>query len=197
MKCFEPIVGEMDDITDLALQAKTGNADAFALLVRRTQGEMWRYVCRMTDNQRADDITQDVYIRIWKALPSFVATSSARTWMYGVAHHVVADHVRTISRRRRLLENVGRSATPGTLEHKFSLEGAARSPRDHAEYTVIEEFVTQLNTDHRAAFVLTQVLGFSYAESAEILSVPIGTVRSRLARAREALVTQIEAAEAV
>lgn len=184
-----------NELTALAVQARTGDAVAFAALVKRTQGEMWRFVAKMTDSTRADDITQDVYLRIWRALPAFSGDSSARTWMYSVARHVVADHVRLTTRRKRLLLRFGMEQSSLSLsetEPRASFEIS-----DASGTTSLDEFIRALPFDFRTAFVLTQVLGFSYAEAAAMSEVPVGTIRSRVARARDSLVSALAASEAV
>jgi RNA polymerase sigma-70 factor, ECF subfamily len=188
----------MDELSALAKSAQAGDLPAFATFVRLTQGEMFRFVTKLTDSQRAEDITQEVYLRVWKALPSFSGTSSARTWLYGVAHNVVADHIRLVSRRRRLLERAG--LRPTSLE---SVEHELFAPAEFAgsalQQTVgpFDEFLMALPPDQRMAFVLTQVLGFSYAETAELAKVAVGTIRSRVSRSREALIAMMKQAEAV
>jgi RNA polymerase sigma-70 factor, ECF subfamily len=182
------------ELTAIALHASTGDSVAFAALVKRTQGEMWRFVAKMTDATRADDITQDVYLRIWKALPSFSGDSSARTWMYSVARHVIADHLRVSTRRKRVLLRFGMEQTSLAV-----LEGdlVQHTVADLSGSLSLDEFIRALPFAHRTAFVMTQVLGFSYAEAADMCEVPVGTIRSRVARARDSLVSALAAAEAV
>jgi RNA polymerase sigma-70 factor, ECF subfamily len=185
-----------NELTAIALQARTGDSVAFSALVKRTQGEMWRFVAKMTDSTRADDVTQDVYLRIWRALPSFSGESSARTWMYSVARHVIADHVRLTTRRRRVLLRFGmEQSSLSPLEADVTAQPYAVA--DLSSSTALEEFIRALSFDYRTAFVMTQLLGFSYAEAANMCEVPIGTIRSRVARARDALISALAAAEAV
>ncbi len=183
------------ELTTIALQARSGDSVAFAAFVKRTQGEMWRFVAKMTDVTRADDITQDVYLRIWRALPSFSGESSARTWMYSVARHVIADHVRLTTRRKRLLVRFG--IQQSSLSSWEGEPTAQWKVSDTSAKASLDEFIRALPFDYRTAFVLTQVLGFSYAEAAEMSDVPIGTIRSRVARARDSLVSTLAASEAV
>ena len=163
----------MDELTRLALAAGAGDEAALATFVRRTQPEVWRLCARLGDRAVADDLTQEVYLRALPALSRFRAESSARTWLLQVARHVCADHVRRSTRRRALHDRLVRRAAPGDA-----------SVDDATGAVALDDAVAALDEDRRAAFVLTQVVGLSYAEAAEACEVPIGTIRSRVARAR-------------
>lgn len=181
----------MDELTRLALAARDGDADALDAFVRGTQADVWRFCARLTDNQRADDLVQETFLRAWRSLPSFRADSMARTWLLAVATHVVADHVRRNARRGRLMAVAGMQsftvADPDVAQ-RFG-NGADRSD----ELGTLD-LLNRLDLDQRTAFVLTQVIGCSYAETAEIIGVPVGTVRSRVARARGHLVEAVNQA---
>jgi RNA polymerase sigma-70 factor (ECF subfamily) len=125
------------------------------------------------DRSDADDLTQEVYLRALPALARFRGDASARTWLLQIARHVCADHVRRSTRRRSLLDR---------LAHQTS-EADLVAPSGVGELEV-EDAIQALAPDRREAFVLTQVTGLSYAEAAEVCEVPIGTIRSRVARAR-------------
>ena len=183
----------MDDLTRLAISARDGDAAAFTAFVRASQADVWRFCARMIDAQRADDLVQDTFVRAWKSLLWFRADSQARTWLLAIAAHVVADHVRRTARRSRLLSVAG-------LRHQ-SLEADRATAEALANGDRTDELATAallegLDVDRRAAFVLTQVVGCGYAETAEILGIPVGTVRSRVARARDELVTELRRAVA-
>jgi RNA polymerase sigma-70 factor (ECF subfamily) len=162
----------VDELTQMALAAGSGERAAVAAFVRRTQPEVWRLCARLGDRAEADDLTQEVYLRALPALARFRADASARTWLLQIARHVCADHVRRSTRRRALLD---RLATRGD---RTEAEAPATGEVD------VEGLVGALDPDRRAAFVLTQVIGLSYAEAAEVCEVPVGTIRSRVARAR-------------
>jgi RNA polymerase sigma-70 factor (ECF subfamily) len=162
----------VDDLTQMALAAAGGDRAAVAAFVRRTQPEVWRVCARLGDRADADDLTQEVYLRALPALARFRADSSARTWLLQIARHVCADHVRRASRRRALVERLAQRG-----------EHAEATPSRTGEVD-LDQAVVALAPDRRAAFVLTQVAGLSYAEAAEVCEVPVGTIRSRVARAR-------------
>jgi RNA polymerase sigma-70 factor, ECF subfamily len=168
-----------DEATHWALLARTGDPVATAALVRATQAEVWRFCASLVDSASADDLTQETYLRAFRALPAFEGRSSARTWLFGIARRTCADHVRASVRRRALLRAVGDTGSE-VAEDPASSVGAA-------------ELLRRLRPGHREAFVLTQILGLSYAEAADSLGVPIGTIRSRVARARLELISVVSA----
>ena len=162
-----------DHLGALAAQAAAGDRVALSDLVRATQADVWRLCAHLVDRQSADDLTQDVYARAIGALPRYRGDSPVRLWLLGIARHVCIDEVRKRSRRRRL-----RATMP---------EPTVTAP-DPSGSVDLDDLLARLDPDQRTAFVLTQVLGLRYAEAAEAAGVPVGTIRSRVARAREALV---------
>ncbi|WP_344615678.1 sigma-70 family RNA polymerase sigma factor [Dactylosporangium salmoneum] len=175
--------GELDAATAALLAARAGDERSAAVFVRATQPEVWRFVAALVGPAHADDVTQDTYLRAFRALPEFAGRSSARTWVLAIARRACADHVRAAVRARR-------------LEARVVAEPAPLAEGDHAGLHATNALVAALPDDRRVAFVLTQVLGVPYAEAAEIEAVPIGTIRSRVARARADLVAAIAAARA-
>jgi len=166
--------------THWALAARSGDPTAQAAFVRETQAEVWRFAAALVDPDAADDLTQETYLRAFRALPGFQGRSSARTWLLGIARRACADHLRAVIRRRRLDARLAAEPTAALPEPGLHL-GAA-------------DLLGRLPADRRSAFALTQVLGLSYAEAAAIEGVPVGTIRSRVARARADLVAAVGAA---
>ena len=175
----------MDELTRLALAARDGDRLALGSFVRRSQGEVWRFVAGLAGSADADDVTQDVYVRAWKALPAFRGDASARTWLLVIARRACADAVRGHVRRRKL---AARAQAEAAVAPMTSPDAAG----EHA----LAALVDALPADRREAFVLTQLLGCSYDEAADVCGVPVGTIRSRVARARADLVAAVRAAEA-
>lgn len=167
----------MDELTRLARSAADGDRIALAAFVRRSQPEVWRLCRHLVGAAAADDVTQDVYLRALPALATFRAESSARTWLLSIARHAAADEIRRQQRRRRL--RLGRASV---------------AP-DPAAVHAVEHLLAPLDPDRREAFALTQLLGLTYAEAAEIAGVPVGTIRSRVARARTELIEAVARAE--
>jgi RNA polymerase sigma-70 factor, ECF subfamily len=173
-----------DPITVLALAARDGDPAAPAALVRRTQAELWRFTAALVDPGAADDLTQETYLRAFRALPGFEGRSSVRTWLLCIARRVCADHLRAVVRRRR-------------LDARLAAEAYTDIPHpDPAHRLGAQDLLRRLSEERRAAFVLTQVVGLSYAEAAAVEDVPVGTIRSRVARARDELVSAMAAARA-
>jgi RNA polymerase sigma-70 factor (ECF subfamily) len=172
----------VDELTSLLVAARDGDRLALGAFIRSTQAEVWRLARHLVGADDADDVTQDVYVRAWRALPEYRGDAAARTWLLAIARRACADAVRTRMRQRRLRARI--EAQPA----RATTGGAS---------TDLDDLVALLPPDRREAFVLTQVVGCSYEEAAAIAGVPIGTIRSRVARAREALVEAVRAAEAV
>jgi RNA polymerase sigma-70 factor (ECF subfamily) len=174
----------VDDLTRLALAAADGDRIALAAFVRHSQAEVWRLCAHLVDRDAADDVTQDVFVRAIRALPSFQATSSARTWLLSIARHTCVDAVRAKVRRRTLQERLAR--------------GHRDTSSDPSAVVDLAALIPVLDVERREAFVLTQIVGLSYAEAAEVCGCPVGTIRSRVARARGDLIEAaggVEAAE--
>ncbi|RKN30063.1 sigma-70 family RNA polymerase sigma factor [Micromonospora musae] len=165
-----------DPATEWALAARGGDPAAQAAFVRLTQVEVWRFAAALVDPDSADDLTQETYLRAFRSLPAFEGRSSARTWLLGIARRTCADHLRVVVRRRRLDARLAADAH------------TARPYPDPAGQLGAVDLVRRLPTERRGAFVLTQLLGLSYAEAAAVEGVPVGTIRSRVARARDDLV---------
>ncbi len=137
---------------------------------------MWRLCAHLGDRDAADDLTQETYLRALRALPTFRGDASVRPWLFTIARRVVADDIAARARRRRLQAHVTRS----------------RHAPDHAGEVTTEALLAELDGERREAFVLTQLLGYSYADAAEVCACPVGTIRSRVARAREQLQELVE-----
>lgn len=163
----------LDDVTRWAVAARDGDVAAAAAFVRATQPQVWRLCAHLADPQAADDLTQETYLRAWAALPRFDVRSSARTWLLSIARRTVADHIRTVRRRRRLA---------GRLDPREPVDTGAETA------VVVADLLAVLEPRRRAAFVLTQLEGLSYEEAAAVCHCPVGTIRSRVARARDDLV---------
>jgi RNA polymerase sigma-70 factor (ECF subfamily) len=167
----------VDDLTRLALAAQRGDQAALDQLVEGAYEQVWRLSARLVDEQCADDLAQDAFLRAVRALSTFRADASARTWLLTIARNTCMDEMRTRGRRRR-------------RDAALVAGGASRESMtvDAGHEVVVADVVARLAPERREAFVLTQLLGLSYDEAAQVCGCPHGTIRSRVARARADLV---------
>ncbi|WP_432587389.1 sigma-70 family RNA polymerase sigma factor [Streptomyces sp. HD1123-B1] len=174
-------------ITAWALAARDGDPDAVERFIRATRRDVRRFVLRLSSDPHAvDDLVQETYLRALTGLPSFAGRSSARTWLLSIARRVAIDRYRRAAARPRLLDTddwqeVAERAQPVGLPG-FD-EGVA-----------LLDLLEELDPARREMFLLTQLLGLPYADAAEATGCPIGTVRSRVARAREEMTALLASA---
>ncbi|MGW7350735.1 sigma-70 family RNA polymerase sigma factor [Streptomyces sp. NPDC054784] len=166
-----------ETVTAWALAAAGGDHEAVDHFVRALQRDVRRYVAHLSDDaQAADDLTQDTFLRALTALHRFEGRSSARVWLLSIARRVVADSLRRAACRPR---------TADTTDWQSAAERAQPvGLPGFDEGVALMELVDSLPGERREAFVLTQLLGLPYAEAAAAGRCPVGTVRSRVARAR-------------
>jgi RNA polymerase sigma-70 factor, ECF subfamily len=169
-------------VTELALAAARGNARALEAFVKATQQDVWRFVTYLCDAGTADDLTQETYLRAIGSIERFSGRSTARTWLLAIARRVVADHIRHAQSRPR-------TAPGADPEHVLNGDRHARGFEDLVEVTTM---IASLTTEQREALLLTQLLGLPYADAAAVCGCPVGTIRSRVARARDALLAAAE-----
>jgi RNA polymerase sigma-70 factor, ECF subfamily len=167
----------MDEVTTLAFAAQRGDAVALSTLVRTTWNDVARLVTAVAGRDLAEDATQDAYLRAIRALPAYRGEASGRTWLLSIARRAAVDAVRGAARRRRLT---------GRLVARTELAATVDIAVDDLSLT--EQLLSRLDADRRTAFALTQLLGLSYADAAVVCGCPVGTIRSRVARARDDLI---------
>ncbi|NJQ01173.1 sigma-70 family RNA polymerase sigma factor [Streptomyces sp. PLAI1-29] len=175
-------------ITAWALAARGGDSEAVEHFVRALHRDVRRYVTYLgADPQHADDLAQDTFLRALGSLHRFEGRSSARTWLLSIARRAVIDNYRYSAARPRLSD---------TDDWQGAVERAQpRGLPGFEEGIALAELLDALPEERREAFVLTQLLGLPYAQAAEVSHCPVGTVRSRVARARTALITSLRAAD--
>lgn len=175
--------------TGWALAARAGDREAADAFVRALHRDVVRFVAHLSaDPQAAEDLAQDTFLRALRTLHRFEGRSSARTWLLTIARRAVIDDFRRAAARPLLAD---------THDWRTSVEHAQPTGLPGFEEGVaLQELLAALPYDRRQAFVLTQLLGLSYAEAAREADCPVGTVRSRVARARTAMTAQLERVEA-
>jgi RNA polymerase sigma-70 factor (ECF subfamily) len=171
--------------TELALAAGGGDREALAEFVRATQRDLWRFVAHLSGADSAEDLAQETYLRAIASLPRFTGQSSARTWLLAIARRVSIDHIRRAMARPRISPLA---------------DWVAAADRAAGQQRCGQEDIVELNLllgglcpQQREALVLTQVIGMSYAEAADVMGCQVGTIRSRVARAREELIAACNA----
>jgi RNA polymerase sigma-70 factor (ECF subfamily) len=170
------LTGNVDDLTALAQAAAGGDSRAMAGFIRATQQEVRALCAYLVDPEMADDLAQETFLRAFRALSGFRGDSSARTWLLSIARRVCMDELRRRSRRR--------SQESRMLSHG-GWEMSATVDTDEIE---VQELLSHLPEDRRTAFVLTQITGLSYQDAADTCGVAVGTIASRVARARADLI---------
>lgn len=171
--------------------ARRGDHRAFEALVVKYQDRIYRVVQRMVGGSEAvDDIAQEVFIRAYRSIGDFKGESSLYTWLYKIALNLCRNFYRTRG-RRPVHEEIGEDGSATVLE------AGGGSPEDEV---FRREFWEQLRRgldglpeEQREAVVLCDLEGMSYEEMAEVMAVPIGTVRSRIFRGRRALQERLTA----
>ncbi|MFD9224678.1 sigma-70 family RNA polymerase sigma factor [Streptomyces sp. NPDC060064] len=180
--------GADEPVTRLALAARDGAPDAVDRFVRALHRDVWRYVAYLSaDPQAADDLTQDTFLRALGSLHRFEGRSSARTWLLSIARRTVVDSLRYTAARPKVSDR-----------DDWQSAAERAQPRDLPGFEdgiALAELLAVLPAERREAFVLTQLLGLPYADAAATIGCPIGTVRSRVARARTSLIELLREAE--
>lgn len=172
-------------ITELALLAAQGDRVALTAFIRTTQRDVYRFLCHLCERGEVEDLTQETYLRALRALPGFAGRACARTWLLAIARRVAADQIRRAKARPRTTP-VADWDTPAAVS-------STRRGSGFDEGVLLRQLVAGLAPDRRDAFILTQMVGLGYAATAEVCGCPIGTIRSRVARAREDLIRAMNA----
>ncbi|MEM1153719.1 MAG: RNA polymerase sigma factor RpoE [Pseudomonadota bacterium] len=182
--------------TDQQLVAKVqkGDSRAFDMLVLKYQHRIFGLIGRYVhDADEVQDVAQEAFIKAYRALPKFRGDSAFYTWLYRIAINTAKNHL--VSRSRRPpgsdveVEDAEYYASGGALHEIETPENALFGAELKA---VVEEAIRELPEDLRTAVTLREFDGLSYEDIADIMDCPIGTVRSRIFRAREAIDGQIK-----
>ncbi|MDA8657311.1 RNA polymerase sigma factor RpoE [Luminiphilus sp.] len=172
----------------LVKRAKKGDSRAFDLLVLKYQGRVAQLVSRYVSNAaEVEDVTQEAFIKAYRALPKFRGDSAFYTWLYRIAANAAKNHLVALSRRPTTdlaLDDSESYEVPGRLKDNESPDEVIMGQQLEA---VISQAIDVLPLELKAALTLREFEGLSYDEIAEVLECPIGTVRSRIFRAREAI----------
>jgi RNA polymerase sigma-70 factor, ECF subfamily len=190
-------VAEIPSDLDLVQRVKNGDKEAFNLLVLKYQRKVGRLVRRLVSNSdEADDVVQDAFIKAYRALPQFRGDSAFYTWLYRIAVNTAKNHL--VSRGKRPISLSELTSNEGDDESfevpvvtiDNNTPEAELMSRQIAE--AVNRAVSALPEELRTALSLREIDGLSYEEIAEAMNCPIGTVRSRIFRAREAVAAELK-----
>ena len=187
-------MGDREVDQQLVERAQRGDKHAFELLVLKYQRRLGRLISRFVrDSAEAEDVTQEAFIKAYRALPSFRGDSAFYTWLYRIGINTAKNYLVSLGRRAP-------TTTQFDVEDSEDFEGANQlqdmnTPENilmsKEVVGVVNATLQKLPEDLRTALTLREIEGLSYEEIAEIMNCPIGTVRSRIFRARETIATNL------
>ncbi len=178
---------QSDPDRSLVMASAAGDHEAFGALVARHQASIVNLARALTsDDGEADDLAQETFIRAYKAIGRFRGDSTFRTWLHRVAVNVIQSHLKKRARRWRWFgPGIDRDEAGTANRPEMSVPATAED--EAARRQMIDRALAALPPDMRIAVTLRDVQGFEYAEIAAMLGLPIGTVESRIFRARQRL----------
>lgn len=187
--------GEENEL-DLVRRVQSGEADAFEVLIKRHEKMVFNLLYRwLGDHDDAVDVAQDAFLSAYRSIRKFRGDSNFSTWLYRIAVNQAKNRLKAVSVLKRLtipLEDAGSDGDGGPIS---GISYPGLDPAQEAEEQEIHEMVHRelngLNPDDRLIILLHDLQDIPYEEMSQILCIPIGTVKSRLHRARQALKTRL------
>jgi RNA polymerase sigma-70 factor, ECF subfamily len=178
----------------LVERAQKGDKRAFELLVIKYERKLGRLLSRMVrDAAEIDDITQEAFIKAYRALPQFRGESAFYTWLYRIAVNTAKNYLMAKGKREiaksDFVDEDGEAMEDVLMPHDIATPDAELQTKQIAK--AVNETVEALPEELRTAITLREIEGLSYEEIAQMMDCPIGTVRSRIFRAREAIAEKI------
>ena len=162
-------------------RAAKGDESAFRALLERYKNRIYALAYRFSGNHEdAEDISQEVVIKIYRYLPGFDNRSLFSTWVYSITKNTCLDFLRKKKGDTESLEDLDFMLT----DHRYDTEGDAIR---NEQLSSVAKLVNALPKDQRQILILREIDGFSYEEISELLGIPLGTVKSRLARTKAAI----------
>lgn len=187
-------MGDREVDQQLVERAQSGDKHAFELLVAKYQRRLGRLISRFVrDSAEAEDVTQDAFIKAYRALPAFRGDSAFYTWLYRIGINTAKNHLLALGRRAptstHFDSDEAEEFEEATLLHEVTTPENELMSKQVVE--VVNASLQQLPDDLRMALTLREIEGLSYEEIAAVMNCPIGTVRSRIFRAREAVAVNL------
>jgi RNA polymerase sigma-70 factor (ECF subfamily) len=181
------------DDQQLVAASKHGDQDAFAQLVQRYQRRIFNLVYRMLQQyEEASEITQETFLAAWQGLPSFRGDARFATWLYRIAYNCALKQLE-IRKRDRSLQAALQAEQ--ALEGEDIQEGADARIDEHDRQAIVQEHLSHLPAKYRIVLILRHLQDMSYEEMAEILTMPVGTIKTHLFRARNLLKERLQGLE--
>ena len=175
-----------DSLSDLVTRAKEGDRRAFGRVVEATQQRTFNLAYEFVHNQQAaEDITQEAYLRAWRSLPSFRGEAKFTTWLYRIVVNLCLNRDRKVKREFTVVDD---GLLDVTAASGVDPEAAAI---DKAYYEWVWSAVEHLPEKYRVAITLFYQEQLSYQEMTRVLSLPLGTIKSHLSRARQMLAARL------
>jgi RNA polymerase sigma-70 factor (ECF subfamily) len=169
------VVDELDPA--LIRAAAAGDLKAFETIVRAYQQHIWRFLRRfLGDAAAAEDVAQETFLRLYRSLPGFAFQAKFSAWVFKIARNAALDELR----RRQRRERVAVAAAAALDDSSAGAGGTAGETK-----VEIEAALAALPADLRETVVLVEVFGLPYAEVSAVVGAPVGTIKSRMFRARE------------
>ena len=191
------MINQRDIDAQLVEQVKAGDRRAFGLLVSKYERRVLRLLSRfIRDQAEMEDVAQETFIKAYRALPQFRGESAFYTWLYRIAVNTAKNYLSTQGRRPVSMSQLqsadadeGESFDASDVVEDTNTPEAVLQSRQVAE--TVNAAIEALPADLRTAITLREIEGLSYEEIAEAMGCPIGTVRSRIFRAREAIAERL------
>jgi len=169
----------------LVLASKGGDQDAFAQLVQRYQRRIFNLVYRMLQHyEEANEITQETFLAAWQGLPSFRGEARFATWLYRIAYNCALKQLETRKRDRALQAAL---QAEQALESESTFDRASAQIDAYEQQALVQEHLSHLPAKYRIVLILRHLQDMTYEEMAEILTMPVGTIKTHLFRARNLL----------
>lgn len=176
----------------LVERAKRGDVQAFEQLIIHYEKKVLNTAYRLTGNlEDAMDIAQEAFLRVYSSMSEFRGDSSFATWLFRIVHNACLDELR--KRRRERISSLDEpvQGTDGDMVRQLAVADRADGPEETLErfeiQRAVQESINALDEEYRIVVVMRDIQGYSYNEIAEMLGINLGTVKSRLNRARNAL----------
>ncbi len=179
----------------LIIRCRRGDLDAFEELIGRYERNVFNIVYRFAGNyEEAKDWSQEAFVRIYKSLKKFRGKSSFHTWLYRVVTNLCLDQLRKKSKLQ--LQSLDDPMKSEEGELKRDIPDNKGNPQEIVERKELDEYIQEaleeLSEEHRTVIILRDIQGLSYNEIAEVINCSLGTVKSRISRARETLREKLE-----